>query len=120
MPFIVQGPFAQITWYHYIALLEKAATQSDRLWYARQAVLSGCWVFTWERCIPAVCRSRERGCGSADMLSNTRIARPDGQRLSGECGAEMRSPSGVIPFRNLKRSLPVDRTRVVFSPMMDL
>ncbi len=30
------------------------------------------------------------------------------------------SPSGVIPFRNLKRSLPVERTSIVFSAMMDL
>jgi hypothetical protein len=29
-------------------------------------------------------------------------------------------PSGVIPLRNLKRSLSVDRTRVVFSPVMAL
>ncbi len=29
-------------------------------------------------------------------------------------------PFGVIPFRNLKRSLSVERTRVVFSAMMDL
>ena len=29
-------------------------------------------------------------------------------------------PSEFMPFRNLKRSLPVVRTRVVFSPMMDL
>ena len=30
------------------------------------------------------------------------------------------SRSAFIPFRNLKRSLSVERTRVVFSPMMDL
>jgi len=41
-------------------------------------------------------------------------------RLPPECGAGTTSPSGVIPFRNLKRSLPVERTRVVFSAMMDL
>lgn len=38
---IVQGPLAQITWYHNIALLEKIATQADRLWYARQAAEHG-------------------------------------------------------------------------------
>jgi len=41
-------------------------------------------------------------------------------RLSPGRGAGMTSPSGLIPFRNLKRSLPVERTRVVFSAMMDL
>ncbi len=30
------------------------------------------------------------------------------------------SPSGVIPFKNLKRSLSVERTRVVFAAMRDL
>ena len=32
---IVQGPLAQITWYHNIALLEKLRTVAERLWYAR-------------------------------------------------------------------------------------
>jgi predicted nuclease of restriction endonuclease-like (RecB) superfamily len=38
---IVQGPLAQITWYHNIALLEKVSTGVDRLWYARQTVEHG-------------------------------------------------------------------------------
>jgi predicted nuclease of restriction endonuclease-like (RecB) superfamily len=38
---IVQGPLAQITWYHNIALLEKVSTGADRLWYARQTVEHG-------------------------------------------------------------------------------
>src|SRR5271169_1100596 len=41
-------------------------------------------------------------------------------RLSPARWAGATSPSGLIPFRNLKRSLPVERTRVVFSAMMDL
>jgi hypothetical protein len=41
-------------------------------------------------------------------------------RLLAERGDGATSPSGVIPFRNLNRSLPVERTRVVFSAMMDL
>ncbi len=41
-------------------------------------------------------------------------------RLLAERGVGTTSASGVIPFRNLKRSLPVERTRVVFSAMMDL
>ena len=40
--------------------------------------------------------------------------------LLAERGVGTTSASGVIPFRNLKRSLPVERTRVVFSAMMDL
>src|SRR5262245_45016006 len=38
---IVQGPLAQITWYHNIALLEKLQTQAERLWYARATVEHG-------------------------------------------------------------------------------
>ena len=41
-------------------------------------------------------------------------------RLSPGRGAGTTLPFGVIPFRNLKRSLSVERTRVVFSAMMDL
>jgi DUF1016 N-terminal domain len=35
---IVQGPLAQITWHHNIALLERLRTGSERLWYARVTV----------------------------------------------------------------------------------
>jgi predicted nuclease of restriction endonuclease-like (RecB) superfamily len=38
---IVQGPLAQISWYHNIALLEKVSTEADRLWYARLAIEHG-------------------------------------------------------------------------------
>ena len=38
---IVQGPLAQITWYHNLALLEKCKTPEIRLWYARQTVENG-------------------------------------------------------------------------------
>jgi predicted nuclease of restriction endonuclease-like (RecB) superfamily len=38
---IVQGPLAQITWYHNIALLEKLPTEPLRLWYARATVENG-------------------------------------------------------------------------------
>ncbi len=38
---IVQEPLAQITWYSNIALLEKARTADERLWYARKAVENG-------------------------------------------------------------------------------
>lgn len=42
------------------------------------------------------------------------------QRVSPDRWAGTTPPFGVIPFRNLKRSLSVERTRVVFSAMMDL
>ena len=42
------------------------------------------------------------------------------QRVSPDRWAGTTLPFGVIPFRNLKRSLSVERTRVVFSAMMDL
>lgn len=37
----VQGPLAQITWYHNIAILEKVAAPERRAWYAAQAVKHG-------------------------------------------------------------------------------
>jgi hypothetical protein len=43
-----------------------------------------------------------------------------GHRVLPELRAEPKSPSGLIPFRNLKRSLSVERTSVVPSLMMDL
>ena len=38
---IVQGPLAQISWYHNLTLLEKLSTENNRLWYARQAIKNG-------------------------------------------------------------------------------
>ncbi|HTV56263.1 MAG TPA: PDDEXK nuclease domain-containing protein [Terriglobia bacterium] len=38
---IVQATLAQITWYHNIALVEKATSTEERLWYARQAIEHG-------------------------------------------------------------------------------
>jgi len=46
---IVQGPLAQITWYHNLALLEKLHTAEARLWYAKETVLHG-----WSRNILAL------------------------------------------------------------------
>ena len=43
---IVQGPLAQITWYHNIALLKKLRTESQRLWYAHATVEHG-----WSRAV---------------------------------------------------------------------
>jgi len=38
---IVQGPLAQLTWFHNLALLEKLDRAEQRLWYARRAVEHG-------------------------------------------------------------------------------
>jgi len=38
---IVQGPLAQITWYHNLALLEKLHNSEARLWYARKTLENG-------------------------------------------------------------------------------
>jgi predicted nuclease of restriction endonuclease-like (RecB) superfamily len=47
-PAIVQGPLAQLPWYHQIALIEKLSTPELRLWYAAQAIEQG-----WSRDILA-------------------------------------------------------------------
>ena len=51
---IVQGPLAQVTWYHNIALIEKLETPEDRLWYARKIVEQG-----WSQ--PVLCIQIEAG-----------------------------------------------------------
>ena len=38
-PEVVQGPLAQITWWHDLALLEKVKDPEQRLWYARKTTL---------------------------------------------------------------------------------
>lgn len=38
---IVQGPLAQLPWYHQIALLEKLNDEPTRIWYARHAISDG-------------------------------------------------------------------------------
>ena len=52
--------------------------------------------------------------------SAVHVARAHSHRLPLEGGGGTTSPSGAIPFRNLKRSLPVERKRVVFSPIIAL
>lgn len=37
----VQGPLAQISWYHHLTLLEKLGTPQERLWYARASLEHG-------------------------------------------------------------------------------
>jgi predicted nuclease of restriction endonuclease-like (RecB) superfamily len=38
---IVQGPLAQLTWYHNLALLERVDSAEYRFWYARCAIEHG-------------------------------------------------------------------------------
>ena len=38
---IVQGPLAQLTWYHNLTILEKLKAPEERLWYVRQAIQQG-------------------------------------------------------------------------------
>ena len=38
---IVQGPLAQLTWYHNLTILEKLKSPEERLWYVRQAMEQG-------------------------------------------------------------------------------
>ncbi len=38
---IVQGPLAQLTWYHNLTILEKLKSHDERLWYVRQAIENG-------------------------------------------------------------------------------
>lgn len=37
----VQGPLAQITWYHHVTLLDKVKSREEREWYARKAFEHG-------------------------------------------------------------------------------
>jgi predicted nuclease of restriction endonuclease-like (RecB) superfamily len=38
---IVQGPLAQLTWYHNLTILEKLKSPEERLWYVRRAIQHG-------------------------------------------------------------------------------
>jgi predicted nuclease of restriction endonuclease-like (RecB) superfamily len=46
---IVQGPLAQLPWYHHLALLDKLDNPANRLWYAAKAVERG-----WSRNVLAL------------------------------------------------------------------
>ncbi len=68
---IVQGPLAQITWYHNLALLEKCDNSEMRLWYAACTVENG-----WSRNILAMqieSRLHER---KGKAVNNFEIALP--------------------------------------------
>lgn len=48
-PTVVQGPLAQLPWYHQIALIEKLGDRDERLWYAAAALDQG-----WSRDVLAL------------------------------------------------------------------
>jgi len=63
----VQGPLAQITWWHNLALLEKVKDPSKRLWYAKKAVEGG-----WSRNVLVI--QLERGLCEAQGGASTNFA----------------------------------------------
>jgi len=70
---VVQGPLAQLPWYHQLALLEKVSDPEQRLWYAAAAVDQG-----WSRDILAhqiETRLRER---SGQAVTNFTATLPPG------------------------------------------
>ena len=68
---IVQEVLAQITWYHNLALLEKASTPEIRLWYARKTVEYG-----WSRNILAVQIDSRRHEREGKAINNFPVALP--------------------------------------------
>jgi predicted nuclease of restriction endonuclease-like (RecB) superfamily len=68
---IVQGPLAQISWYHNVALLEKISTDVDRVWYAKQAAKHG---WSQSTLLLQIERSAHKRQGKA--LSNFRSTLP--------------------------------------------
>jgi predicted nuclease of restriction endonuclease-like (RecB) superfamily len=68
---IVQEVLAQITWYHNLALLEKASTPEIRLWYARKTVEYG-----WSRNILAIQIDTRRHEREGKAINNFPVALP--------------------------------------------
>ena len=68
---IVQEVLAQITWYHNLALLEKASTPEIRLWYARKTVECG-----WSRNILAIQIESRRHERDGKAINNFPVALP--------------------------------------------
>ncbi len=68
---IVQEVLAQITWYHNLALLEKASTPEIRLWYARKTVEYG-----WSRNILAIQIDSRRHEREGKAINNFPVALP--------------------------------------------
>lgn len=68
---IVQGPLAQLPWYHNIALLEKLSDPEERLWYAKNAFGHG-----WSQ--PILCLQIERSAHKRQgkAVSNFRALMP--------------------------------------------
>ena len=69
---IVQGPLAQLTWWHNLALLEKVKDPEQRVWYARKTAEHG-----WSRNVLAI--QIERGLFEAQggALTNFADALPE-------------------------------------------
>lgn len=68
---IVQEVLAQITWYHNLALLEKASTPDIRLWYARKTVEYG-----WSRNILAIQIDSRRHEREGKAINNFPVSLP--------------------------------------------
>ena len=71
---IVQGPLAQITWYHNIALLEKVPSKADRLWYARASIQHG-----WSQSILVVQIQGRAHLRNGKVVSNFKSTLPPAQ-----------------------------------------
>lgn len=79
---IVQGPLAQITWYHNITLIEKLAAAEERLWYAQETVRNG-----WAQ--PALLRNIEGAARNRQGKAQTSfsVALGTSRRLTICCAA---------------------------------
>ena len=64
---IVQGPLAQLTWWHNLTLLEKVKNPEQRVWYARKTAEHG-----WSRNVLAI--QIERGLFEAQGVALTNFA----------------------------------------------
>jgi predicted nuclease of restriction endonuclease-like (RecB) superfamily len=68
---IVQGPLAQITWYHNLALLEKCKEPETRLWYAGKIVENG-----WSRDILVMQIESSMHLRQGKAINNFELALP--------------------------------------------
>ena len=105
--------------------LNDAVLHKHRIALRADAQAAGCPVhFKPDRPPP---KAQSGPAGAADIASSSnaprlqcRCPRKALSWVAGGSEAGTAPLFGVIPFRNLKRSLSVERTRVVFSAMMDL
>jgi predicted nuclease of restriction endonuclease-like (RecB) superfamily len=71
---IVQAPLARLTWYHNLALLEKASGRDERLWYASQAIEHG-----WSRNVLVAQIETQLHTRAGKALTNFKAALPPPQ-----------------------------------------